>query len=195
MLRSRHKFELAQQAIELFEKFTNPRSLVSLTGLKSRPATRSNSAEAGRDHLRAREIRVKAAELALSIQNEAMKTIERTLPPARSSPPARRSGLRRAAVLALRRTDRCGHRVGIRIRSLQFARPGKPCRWLSPFTSRLVRTLSEGQAATISLEALPDLALRGSGQVDQSAASSRNFPNYDLRENEVIVELLAEPEP
>lgn len=195
VLRSRHKFELAQQAIELFEKFTNPRSLVSLTGLKKQASDQVEQRQKlGEISLRAREIRVKAAELALSIQNEAMKTIERNIAACKIIAP--RAG---EVVYAERRYSRSGEliaagtRVGYQDPIVQL--PDREALQVAiAVHESMVRTLSEGQSATISLEALPDLALAGAVKSINLQPRPGNFPNYDLRENEVIVELLAEPE-
>ena len=195
VLRSRHKFELAQQAIEIFQKYTNPRSLVSLAGLQKQACDQVEQRQKlGQISLRAREIRVRSAELALSIQNEAMKTIERNIAACKIIAP--RAG---EVVYAERRYSRSGEliaegtRVGYQDPIVQL--PDREALQVAVAVHEsMVRTLSEGQPASISLEALPDLTLAGEVKSINLQPRAGNFPNYDLRENEVIVELHAEAE-
>jgi len=195
VLRARHKFELAEQAIELFQKFTNPRSLVSLTGLKQQACDQVEQRQKlGEISMRSREIRVKAAELALSIQNEAMKTIERNIAACKIIAP--RAG---EVVYAERRYSRSGEliaegtRVGYQDPIVQL--PDREALQVAVAVHEsMVRMLSEGQPATISVEALPDLPLVGAVKSINLQPRPGSFPNYDLRENEVIVELQAQPE-
>lgn len=193
VLRSRQKYELAQQAVELFHKFTNPRSLMSLTGLsKQADALVDQRQKLGEISIRSREIRVRAAELALSIQHEAMKTIERNIAACKIIAP--RKG---EVVYAERRWSRSGEliaegtRVGYQDPIVQL--PDREALQVAVAVHEsLVRTLSEGQPASIHLEAMPDLPLVGAVKSINLQPRPGNFPNTELRENEVIVELKAD---
>lgn len=195
LLRARQSRELAQQAIELFQKFTHARSVLSLSGLCQQAQIQVEQRQRlGEVSLRAREIRVRAAELALSIQNDALKTIERNIAACRIVAP--RKG---QVVYAERRYSRSGEligegtRVGYQDPIIQL--PDRESLQVAVAVHEsVVRTLSEGQPATIHLDAMSDLPLVGAVKSINMQPRPGSFPNYELRENEVIVELKGSPE-